>query len=315
MSLMNNAPPRLKSMPDIAGETVKTSGKLDWVGMSEMEFPIYFSEHRNERQRLLSRVNVFVSLTDAKAKGIHMSRLYLVLDQMTHKDITPEWMREVLLELISSHEFLSNSARIELSFHYLTRRPSLKSDNSGWRKYPVNLVGSLMETEFVLEMGCEIMYSSTCPCSAALARQLLQENFHQTFGEKEQVPTGDVHRWLGGEKAINATPHSQRSLAEVVVKLPRHAKKFPILNLIDQVEVCLKTPVQAAVKREDEQEFARLNGQNLMFCEDACRRIRSALNDPTDYLDFKIRVEHIESLHPHNAVSMTTKGVSGGYSV
>jgi GTP cyclohydrolase I len=47
------------------------------------------------------------------------------------------------------------------------------------------------------------------------------------------------------------------------------------VELIDLVENTLKTPVQAAVKREDEREFARLNGANLMFCEDAGRRLKS----------------------------------------
>ena len=39
------------------------------------------------------------------------------------------------------------------------------------------------------------------------------------------------------------------------------------LDLIDRIEDALKTPVQTAVKREDEQAFALLNGENLMFCE------------------------------------------------
>jgi GTP cyclohydrolase I len=35
--------------------------------------------------------------------------------------------------------------------------------------------------------------------------------------------------------------------------------------------------VQTAVKRADEQAFALANGQNLMFCEDAARRLHLAL--------------------------------------
>ena len=42
------------------------------------------------------------------------------------------------------------------------------------------------------------------------------------------------------------------------------------------MEAALGTPVQTAVKREDEQAFARLNGRNLMFCEDAPRADSSA---------------------------------------
>ena len=72
--------------------------------------------------------------------------------------------------------------------------------------------------------------------------------------------------------------------------------------------------MQTAVKREDEQAFARLNAANLMFCEDAARRVHNALNDASHVADFWIRASHFESLHPHNAVAVTTKGVAGGYS-
>jgi len=80
------------------------------------------------------------------------------------------------------------------------------------------------------------------------------------------------------------------------------------------IEGALKTPVQAAVKRADEQEFARLNGQNLMFCEDAARRLQHVMNLTTDqYDDFWLKINHLESLHAHDAVSITTKGIVGGY--
>ena len=71
--------------------------------------------------------------------------------------------------------------------------------------------------------------------------------------------------------------------------------------------------MQAAVKREDEQEFARLNGQNLMFCEDAARRLQHSMNATTDFKDFWLRINHLESLHAHDAVSVTTKGLADGY--
>ncbi|HHZ88662.1 MAG TPA: hypothetical protein EYN61_06615 [Chromatiaceae bacterium] len=90
-------------------------------------------------------------------------------------------------------------------------------------------------------------------------------------------------------------------------------ESFPITDLIDRVEDVLETPVQTAVKREDEREFARLNGQNLMFCEDAGRTLKSNLEHDDRVKDFWVRVEHHESLHAHNAVSVFTKGVKDGY--
>jgi GTP cyclohydrolase I len=162
-------------------------------------------------------------------------------------------------------------------------------------------------------MGIEVLYSSTCPCSAALARQLIQEKFREDFAGRESVDAAGVLEWLGSEDGIIATPHSQRSAAELRVRLTPSFELFPIVELIDEIEGALRTPVQATVKREDEQAFALLNGRNLMFCEDAGRRIQTALNGDERILDFWVRCTHYESLHPHNAVSVATKGVEGGY--
>ena len=156
-------------------------------------------------------------------------------------------------------------------------------------------------------------YSSTCPCSAALARQLIQKAFQDKFTQQDNLALADVHEWLGSTEGIVATPHSQRSVAELKVKLNPSVSDFPIKELVDLIEGSLKTPVQAAVKREDEQEFARLNGQNLMFCEDAARRLQHTMNQASHFDDFWLRINHLESLHAHDAVSVATKGVSGGY--
>ena len=100
------------------------------------------------------------------------------------------------------------------------------------------------------------------------------------FGADGKVDADKVHEWLGTEQGVLATPHSQRSVAQVKVLLDHtEGEAFPITALIDLIEGALKTPVQTAVKREDEQEFALLNGQNLMFCEDAARRFIALVDE------------------------------------
>ncbi|MEX1056406.1 MAG: GTP cyclohydrolase, FolE2/MptA family, partial [Natronospirillum sp.] len=123
----------------------------------------------------------------------------------------------------------------------------------------------------------------------------------------------DVLAFLGSEEGISATPHSQRSNARVKIKVDPALPAFPFLSLIDAIEAALNTPVQTAVKREDEQEFARLNAENLMFCEDAARRVTSVLNQQPWVRDFWLRVDHYESLHAHDAVAINSKGLPHGY--
>ncbi|MCU0990021.1 MAG: GTP cyclohydrolase FolE2 [Xanthomonadales bacterium] len=305
----------LRDMPDIANEArPEVAGKLDWVGMNEIEMPVRIEDDAGGLIQSTALVTAYVNLVDPDVRGIHMSRLYLHLDQgFDARPLNPGTLRQLLRSFLDSHQGLSDRALIRVDFDYVTRRPALQSDNEGWRRYPVSMIGILDAKEFSLEMGLEILYSSTCPCSAALARQVIQDKFRQDFFGQEQVDFEKIHEWLGSEEGILATPHSQRSAAEIRVRLTPTFTMFPIVELIDEIESALKTPVQATVKREDEQAFTRLNGSNLMFCEDAGRRIQTALNSDERILDFWARCTHYESLHPHNAVSVVTKGIDGGY--
>lgn len=304
------------AMPDIANSAqAQTEGKLDRVGMSNIELPIMVQTDDCPPQQVSASAEVFVNLGDAQAKGIHMSRLYLQLDELsTESELNVNTLTTLLHGFITSHHELSQQAFIKFSFDYHLRRKSLVSEKRGWKAYPVIIIGRLNDGDLELEIQVDVPYSSTCPCSAALARQLIQKAFSQQYDKQTEVNKDEIVKWLGSTQGIVATPHSQRSIVEVKVKLNPLNQSFPIIELIDLIEKTLKTPVQAAVKREDEQEFARLNGQNLMFCEDAARHLQHALHQQTKFDDFWLRVNHYESLHAHDAVSITTKGINNGYS-
>jgi len=301
-------------LPDVARHGLQSPlATLDWVGMSGIHQPLMIRDGGAVRG-VQSRVQIYVDLADELAKGIHMSRLYLILDEHSEtRALSAAGLKLMLASVLESHRDLSTQAFIQFDFDYFLRRRALVSDNSGWNSYPVTIRGTLCQGEIVLELQLAVQYSSTCPCSAALARQLIQNQFEADFGSAGQVSASDVKEWLGTEQGIMATPHSQRSTAHILVRLADGIETFPITAIIDEVEGILKTPVQTAVKREDEQEFARLNGQNLMFIEDAGRKLKGNLSlDPT-LADFWVRIEHHESLHAHDAVGVFTKGVEDGY--
>lgn len=307
-------PPLDNTMPDIANAPLpKPQGTLDWVGMANVHQPFVIHED-GQRHAVHGVAQIYVDLADGHAKGIHMSRLYLLLqDFAANHSLSVAALEQVLGALTASHADLSTRALLEIRFDHFLHRKALKSDNAGWNHYPVRLRAQQQDGVAHVELGVEVTYSSTCPCSAALARQLIQEQFRRDFADGGAVDAEAVLAWLGTEQGVVATPHSQRSVAEVMVRLASNCEELPITALVDAVEGALKTPVQAAVKREDEQEFARLNGQNLMFCEDAGRRIKAVLNDDARMLDYWVRVNHYESLHGHDAVAIVTKGVEAGY--
>lgn len=306
----------VRAMPDIASEAKPAvAGVLDWVGMGQIEVPVSIASADGATVTSGARVTAYVNLKRPEVRGIHMSRLYLHVDKsLSNETLSPTTLRRLLKDFLESHAELSDRALVRIEFEHLVRRRALKSDNSGWKSYPTVITGLMEHGQFQVELSVQIPYSSTCPCSAALARQLIQEQFQTDFPAGNTFDRDAVLAWLGTEKGIRATPHSQRSSAEVRVRLLPSFANFPIIDVIDRIENALKTPVQSAVKREDEQAFALLNGENLMFCEDAARRMQSALNADERIADFWLRASHYESLHPHNAVAVAVKGVAGGYS-
>jgi len=311
---MSNQENTARLLPDVAVHAQPhLAGALDWVGMADIQVPVLFDAGDGEIQRASARVGAFVNLHRLDKRGIHMSRLYLQVEQsLSTQTLSAESLHALLRGFLASHEGLADRACLSIRFEQLVRRAALRSANSGWRAYPVCIEASLTGDVFLLELGTEVVYSSTCPASAALSRQLIQDQFARDFAVDESVDHAAVLAWLGSERGIVATPHAQRSMARLRIR-PKVGEGFDLIRLIDCVEHALGTPVQTAVKREDEQAFALANGGNLMFCEDAARRIQKVLDADERLSDFHIRVEHQESLHPHDAVAYASKGVAGGF--
>lgn len=291
----------IQHLPDVASVDIPSNPMpLEWVGMQGIDLPVVIEEADYRREHH-ARVDVQVDLPRADVRGIHMSRLHHLADALGDGDaLTPGRLGPVLAAMIDSHRDCgSNRARIRLSFDILVRRAALESvDIGGWRGYPVTLEATGDAAGITLRAGVRVTYSSTCPCSASLSRQLVEQAFLREFGDRGAVSAADAATWLR-DHATLATPHGQRSEAQVSVDVAAAAPDFGLLALVDRVELALATPVQAAVKRIDEQAFAARNGQNLMFVEDAARRIRQALAQ--DYAGIEVDVAHMESLHPHDA--------------
>lgn len=291
-----------QSLPDIAAQPSPHALALQWVGMAGIALPV-----RLAGEAVSASIDIGVSLDDASARGIHMSRLYLAAQRLVHQELDVPALRQVLDDCLSSHHLLSDRATLTLRGEVPLQRPALVSRLHGWKAYPFEVRARQDGRGLCVELQVEIAYSSTCPCSAALARQLIQQRFAWDFPD-QQVDYLNVLDWLGSAQGIVATPHSQRSSAILQLRLTLDTGAPPLLALVDSAEQVLGTAVQTAVKRADEQAFALANGQNLMFCEDAARRLHQALRKLPQASGFHIRVVHAESLHAHDAVAEVSHG-------
>lgn len=299
--------PTRSSLPDVAFDAAAAARPLDWVGMSHIALPLRIAGADGAVIQVPASVDVAVNLRDADARGIHMSRMYLHLQNaFASESVTPAGLRRALQSLIDGQGGISSAARLVLRYEQLLLRPALASANAGWKRYPVEIDARLLDGHLQLGLRFAVEYSSTCPASAALSRQLNAERFVADFAAAHPLSTAVVGDWLASERGLAATPHAQRSRADVRVELRPAFDELPLVALIDALETALATPVQTAVKREDEQAFARLNAENLMFCEDAARRVAAALSADPRIERFDAEVAHFESLHAHDAVARVT---------
>ena len=70
-----------KQMPDVASNSMvdHIHSTLDWVGMSGIALPLVIKDVNEPEQRIDAKVQTYVNLNNPQVKGIHMSRLYLLL--------------------------------------------------------------------------------------------------------------------------------------------------------------------------------------------------------------------------------------------
>jgi GTP cyclohydrolase IB len=277
-----------KSLPDVASEKALTTTTLNWVGMSEIQLPLQY-----QNINLSGRASAQVNILPNTSRGIHMSRLYQVLiENLATQNLNTQKILDVNQMMLNSQGEISDRSRLSLSFELPLTREALKSGLLGHRLYPVTIMSEATTAKPPqLFISFEVQYSSTCPASTALSLEVLKT---EALGQDQQ--------WLQNLNAFPATPHAQRSKANIKLEVKPNSK-IEIAEWITKTEKTLSTPVQTFVKRMDEQEFARLNGQNPMFCEDAARRVQAWLKNEADVVSYHAKFEHQESLHPHNAVS------------
>ena len=294
-----------KTAKDVAEESLSSSLPIDYVGISDLQIPIRI----NKETTVEACVSVFVSL-DKAHRGIHMSRIYLALHEFFKKNqLSFENLEKSLLQIINEQGALSDSGKLQISFNLPVQKPTLKSSFSGWRYYPLSFEVSFKNQSWQRILSGDITYSSTCPCSAALSQELIKDAFLKQFPDKKELNHKELVSWLETKQSLAATPHAQKSSLKFELFLDEKTSRDPSpSSVIEMMERALGTPVQTAVKREDEAEFARLNASNLMFCEDAVRKVASALDSESKFKNYFLRARHYESLHPFTVQSTLVKG-------
>lgn len=255
------------------------------VGISDFRLPLHIRGKSGQCQRLETSVTGTVGL-QKDFKGINMSRIMRVFYEFKERAFDADTLADVL----DAYQVRLNSAtaNLLLRFSYPMMKRSLRSGLEGYQYYNAGFEGRVDARGVYRKfLHFDFVYSSACPCSSELSEHAREA------------------------RNIYAIPHSQRSKARVMAELEPDA----ILYIEDMQALCeaaLQTETQVMVKREDEQAFAEMNGAHVKFVEDAARLVFEQLDADHRIKDFQVALNHLESLHSHDAVAVICKGLPGG---
>ncbi|MEX2044644.1 MAG: GTP cyclohydrolase FolE2 [Opitutus sp.] len=277
----------LPDMMEAAHDVIQGANvPIQQVGVHNFRLPLRFRTKKGTAQTLEASVTGTVSL-EADLKGINMSRIVRSFYEHKNAVFTGEWMGRILSAYLRNVE--SKDARLKVSFSYPMLQKSLRSRLQGYQYYEVAFEGVMTrDGNYRRFIHFDFVYSSACPCSAELSEHARD------------------HR------GVYTVPHSQRSKARIIIE-EAPGRKIWIEDVHALCVKALRTETQVMVKREDEQAFAELNGAHLKFVEDAARLLYRVFDADKRVRDFRIACSHLESLHSHDAVSVISKGVKGGF--
>jgi GTP cyclohydrolase I len=285
------------------------------VGIAPVDLPIVVKRRDGTTQVLQSEASLYCSLDDPNAKGLNLSRLYILMHNTIKDHLTIDGIKAALEEMANKQGSKHAYCKLRFKYPWIQRAPreqltererheglyqqlsngeliSLRK-MEGHIAYNVTLEGQYhadRPQKYNFYLTVEYVYSSTCPCSFELA--------HNARALRQAA----------------ANAHSQRSIMKTTVEFDPNNAVW-IEDLVELHRKHIPTEVQIVVKRRDEQAFAELNGSNLLFSEDAVRIMYAALDDwfnQGKIYDFSVLTDHQESLHPWQAIAVVTKGIPGG---
>ncbi len=275
-------------LPDIQHEmSPPIPIKIGQVGVQNIVTRFLLELNGNGYHELLANVSMSTNL-DSTKKGISMSMLLRSLLNYIDKPLKHELIENILRDQRKAVETDSNDSFIKFDFKLPIRKVAPISKLEFPQFYYCSFEGRLTGEVFRFFQRVVVNYTSYCPCSASLCTHLLMSKGHGGF------------------------PHAQRSSADVLVEvnLPSVLWLEEIIEIVEKAVVNIPIPI---LRRVDEQEFARIAGENPMFVEDAIRFISDGLDKENRIFDWIVKCVHEESIHTHEAIAINWKGIRGGF--
>ena len=224
-SRRTRCPPRTapRQLPDVAFDAAALARPLDWVGMDRIAMPVRVARCRwrdgagRRRGRCRRR-----PARRRRARHPHVAPVPAVAAGLrAAKRSRPAGLRRVLQGFIDSQQGLSTRARLHIRYDHLLQRPRAGQRQrrlealSGRRSTPNSRDGHLQ-----LALGVRGRILEHVPgVRRAVAPAAMPNASPSDFAAARPLSTQVVRDWLASERGLAATPHAQRSRADVRVEL------------------------------------------------------------------------------------------------
>ncbi len=313
--------------PIIPGKKVA----LQKVGISPVDLPITVMRRDGASQTLQAQASLYCSLDDPTAKGLNLSRVYILMHNTIKDHLTNDGIRNALQEMANKQG--ANNAYCKLRFRYpwtqlalRTREPlndwDIDEGNYETLENGERISLRKMEGHIAYDVTLEGRFRCRTDRStkdawaghSSVYEEKLEKEFRFfltiDYTYSSTCPCSFELAYSATEKReAAANAHSQRSVMTTTVEYDPENVVW-IEDLVELHRINIPTEVQVVVKRRDEQAFAELNGSNLLFSEDAVRIVAGELDvwyDEGKIFDYTISTKHEESLHPWNAIAVMWK--------
>jgi GTP cyclohydrolase I len=275
--------PRIKTNDDIPDiqNTVDGFPKkyIPKVGSRLIMLPLEIKRKDGSINPTKGNISIYTDLT-AETKGTNMSRFRLLLEEaVANKTHDISELVDYLLDECKNR-LKSNNAYVKIQFDYFLKKLAPVSKVESHMEYKGAFEGRLVDNVKRYYLSANVLYASLCPCSKEIS----------DYGA-----------------------HNQRSYADVTVELSQITDKTNVFwfeDLVLAVEDNCSAPIVNALKRVDEAYQTEKMYEDPVFVEDMVRKVAVTLDQSLDKTikDYLVVVNHEESIHAQNAVSVIHAG-------
>jgi GTP cyclohydrolase I len=259
-----------KTLPDVQNHEDRRGIELDKVGITNLYYPLKIRDKANGLQHITAKMDILVGL-HSRQRGAHFSHLISALNKYKTRTFGMDNFVRLLKEVRKGQDgegIPFDSAYINIWFRYFIEKIAPESKLKSLIGYDCGFEISLSKPGYKCVI-VNIPVSTVCPCS------------------KEMSTEG---------------AHNQRGIVTIKVKQKLTDNRIIwIEDLIKIAEESASSDVYTLLRRVDEKCITEKMFSNPTFVEDVVRNVVVRLKESVKNIEYLVKCENSESIHPHNA--------------